>query len=151
MTHHRHGHTHLRECGRGRGHGHGDVPAPVRALGRVALGSMLVFTGTSHLTWARREFRAQVPDAIPLDPDTTVLASGVVEVALGSALAVAPVRYRRTLGVVAAAFFVAVFPGNVSQFVHRRDGFGLDSDARRLTRLFLQPVLVWWALASTRA
>lgn len=121
-----------------------------RLVTRVALGSMLVFTGTSHLTWAREESRAQVPESVPLDVDTTVLVSGVVEIALGSALVAVPRRHRRHLGRLAALFFVGVFPGNLSQFLHARDGFGLDTDAKRLARLFLQPVLVWSALYATR-
>jgi uncharacterized membrane protein len=42
---------------------------------RIALGLMLVTTGTSHLTFAREPFKAQVPPWIPLDPDTVVLQS----------------------------------------------------------------------------
>ncbi|MDN6794866.1 MAG: DoxX protein [Propionibacterium sp.] len=121
-----------------------------RLVTRVALGSMLVFAGTGHLTWAREEFRAQVPDSVPLDADMTVLVSGVVEIALGSALVAVPRRHRRHVGRLAAFFFVGVFPGNVSQFLHARDGFGLDTDARRFARLLLQPVLVWSALYASR-
>ncbi|HYQ05057.1 MAG TPA: hypothetical protein VER96_40550 [Polyangiaceae bacterium] len=113
-----------------------------------ALGGMLVFAGVSHLTFARRDFRAQVPDWVPLSKDETVLASGVVEIALGASLIVADESRRDLVGKIAAAFFVAVFPGNVSQYVNRRSAFGLDTDAKRLARLFLQPVLVYWALKS---
>lgn len=42
------------------------------------LGAFLVFAGVGHLTFARDEFQAQVPDAVPLPDDLTVLASGVV-------------------------------------------------------------------------
>ena len=49
-----------------------------------------------------------------------------------------------------AAFFVAVFPGNVHQWQTGRSAPGLDTDGRRLARLFLQPVLVAWALWATR-
>ncbi len=118
-------------------------------VARLMLGGMLVFAGVSHLTFARREFQAQVPDWVPLDKDTTVLASGVAELALGGALVVARGAHRAAVGKVAAAFFAAVFPGNISQFVHRRDAFGLDSDVKRFVRLFFQPVLIWWALKST--
>ncbi|PRI12420.1 DoxX family protein [Leucobacter massiliensis] len=121
-----------------------------RLVAKGLLGAGLVFAGTAHLTWARTEFRAQVPDFVPLDPDTTVVASGIAEVALGTALAVAQGRRARRIGVLAAAFFVAVFPGNLAQYVHRRDGFGLDTDRKRLVRLFFQPVLVAAALCSTR-
>lgn len=123
---------------------------PARTAARILLGGALVLAGVSHLTVARKEFQAQVPDWVPLDPDTTVVASGVAEVALGSALVLAPKRLRPWVGAAAAAFFVAVFPGNISQWVRRRDGFGLDTDDRRFARLFFQPVLVAWAWWSTR-
>lgn len=120
-----------------------------RTIGRIFLGASLVFAGVSHLTVARDEFQAQVPESLPLDPDTTVVASGVVEVALGSALLFAR-RRRRLVGTIAGLFFVAVFPGNVSQWMHQRDGFGLDTDMKRFVRLFFQPVLVALAVWSTR-
>jgi uncharacterized membrane protein len=121
-----------------------------RTIGRIFLGASLVFAGVSHLTFARREFQAQVPESLPLDPDTTVLASGVAEVTLGSAL-LFDHRRRRTVGTVAALFFAAVFPGNVAQWMHHRDGFGLDTDMKRFVRLFFQPALIALALWSTRA
>lgn len=117
---------------------------------RLILGAVMVFAGVGHLTFARAEFQAQVPDFVPLPPDITVLASGAVEIALGVALMVA--RHRRVaVGVLLAAFFVAVFPGNIAQWVHHRDAFGLDSDRARLIRLFFQPVLILWALWCTGA
>ena len=116
---------------------------------RYVLGGALVFSGTSHLTFARRPFRAQVPDSIPLAKDTTVVASGITEIALGGALILAREEHREAVGKVAAAFFTVIFPGNVSQLIHHRDAFGLDTDRKRFARLFFQPVLVYWALKST--
>lgn len=130
------------------------MPSTARSLARIALGGALVFAGVAHLTFARREFRAQVPDeAVELSPfteDQVVVGSGVAEVALGSALLLAPRSRRRGVGNVAAAFFVAVFPGNLSQWIRRRDAFGLDTDDKRFARLFFQPVLVAAALYATR-
>src|SRR5690606_13006021 len=104
-----------------------------------------------HLFWARKEFQAQVPDFATkvMDKDAVVVASGVVEVMLGASLVALP-RSRRTLGAILGAFFVAVFPRNIEQYMTRRHGVGLDSDRRRLGRLFFQPVLVAWAIWSTR-
>jgi uncharacterized membrane protein len=118
-------------------------------LARTALGGMLVFAGISHLTFARRAFRAQVPNWVPLNRDQTVLASGVAEIALGASLAFADKAHQALAGKIAAAFFVAVFPGNLSQYVNRRSAFGLDTDAKRFARLFFQPALIYWALKST--
>jgi uncharacterized membrane protein len=122
-----------------------------RTIGRVLLGGFLAFAGTSHLTFAREEFQAQVPSWVPVDADLVVVGSGVVELALGAALVAAPRRYRPWVGAAAAAFFVAVFPGNVAQYVEGNDGFGLDTDAKRLARLPFQGALVVWALWSTGA
>jgi uncharacterized membrane protein len=117
---------------------------------RVALGLMLMAAGTSHLTFAREPFKAQVPPWVPLNPDTVVLQSGVAEIALGASLVLLP-RQKVALGRLAGAFFTAIFPGNVSQYTHRRSAFGLDTDRKRFGRLFFQPVLVAWALWSTGA
>jgi uncharacterized membrane protein len=123
--------------------------SPLRTAARLALGALLAGAGVAHLTVAREEFRAQVPatlpELLPVSTDDVVLASGVVEIALGSALLGLP-RERRRIGAVVAAFFVAVLPGNVSQLLKHADAFGLDTDRKRLARLFLQPVLVLWAL-----
>ena len=121
-----------------------------QTIGRVTLGAFMIFAGVGHLTFGREEFRAQVPEFVPLPPDVTVLASGAVEIVLG--LAMILVRNRRAVvGLLLAAFFVAVFPGNIAQWLHHRDAFGLTSDRARLIRLFFQPVLIAWALWSTGA
>lgn len=114
------------------------------------LGAILGGAGLAHLTVAREEFQAQVPGWFPVDDDLVVVGSGIVELALGSALLVAPRRLRRTIGLVTAAFFVAIFPGNVAQYLEGTDAFGLDTDAKRLARLPFQVVLVAWALWCTR-
>ena len=112
-----------------------------QTLGRVLLGSAMVGAGVLHLTTQRQEFQAQVPDWFPLDEDLTVIGSGVVEIALGGAFVALP-KHRRTIGALLAAFFVAIFPGNIAQYVEGTDAFGLDTDRARFIRLFFQPVLV---------
>lgn len=111
---------------------------------------MLLFTGTGHLTFARQEFVAQVPAWVPFSTDFVVFASGVVELGLGGALIFLGSR-RVLMGLLVAAFFVAIFPGNVSQYLTQNPAFGLDTDGKRLARLFFQPALVLWALLSTGA
>lgn len=129
---------------------HGATETALQRIGRITLGAIMIAAGVGHLTFAREEFRAQVPEFVPLPTDITVLASGGVEIALGAAMILA--RDRRALvGLLLAAFFVAVFPGNIAQWVHHRDAFGLTSDRARLLRLFFQPVLIAWALWSTGA
>lgn len=121
-----------------------------RSIARWLLGSGLVFAGVGHLTFARQSFAAQVPGWLPLPVDFVVVASGVVEIVLGLAL-VLWARQRVLIGWITAAFFVAVFPGNIAQFVSGTDAFGLDSDVARGIRLFFQPLLIIWALWSTGA
>jgi uncharacterized membrane protein len=116
----------------------------------VILGLFLLFTGIIHLTVGRTEFAAQVPDWLPVGDDLVVVGSGFVELALGASLIALP-RHRVVVGWIVAAFFVAIFPGNISQYVNRVDAFGLTSDLARGVRLILQPLLVLWALWSTGA
>lgn len=115
------------------------------------MGVALVGAGITHLTVKRQEFQAQVPSWLPIDDDFVVISSGVVEIGLGLALAFAPRVARPLVGVVVAAFFLAIFPGNIAQYMEKTDAFGLNSDRARFIRLFFQPVLVAWALWSTGA
>jgi len=116
-------------------------------LTAIALGSAMTFAGISHLTFNREEFQAQVPNWFPMDKDAVVLGSGVAEIALGAGL-LAWKKRRREVGVALAAFYAAIFPGNIGQYAERHDGFGLDTDGKRLARLFFQPALIAGALHS---
>jgi uncharacterized membrane protein len=122
----------------------------VARLPQMVLGFALAYAGIGHLTSNRQEFQAQVPTLLKDYADFVVLASGVVEIALGVGL-IALWKYRAQLGWLVAAFFVAIFWGNISQYVNGVDAFGLNSDRARLIRLFFQPLLVMWALGSTGA
>jgi uncharacterized membrane protein len=122
----------------------------LRKLPQMVLGLALAYAGVGHLTTSRQEFQAQVPTLFKDYADFVVLASGVVEIALGVGL-IALWKYRVQLGWLVAAFFVAIFWGNISQYVNGVDAFGLNSDRARLIRLFFQPLLVIWALGSTGA
>ena len=120
----------------------------VQTVLRILLGAFLFYTGISHLTVARTEFLAQVPTWLPVDGDLVVVLSGIAEVMLGFAL-IFLVKQRKLVGLAAAAFFILIFPGNISQYVNQIDAFGLNTDQARFNRLFFQPVLVLWALWST--
>ena len=120
-------------------------------VARGVLGTFMIIAGTGHLTFSRQEFQAQVPDFVPMSKDTVVLASGVVEIGLGLALLTLKGKNRVRMGIGLAAFYAAVFPGNLHQYTHHISAFGLDTDTKRLRRLFFQPVLMAWALWSTGA
>ena len=117
----------------------------VKALAQLLLGSFLLTAGISHLGSNRIEFQAQVPTYLPIDPDFVVVASGVVEIALGLLLIITVLiykKYRRVVGLITAIFFILIFPGNINQYLNQIDAFGLDTDQKRLIRLFFQPPLV---------
>jgi uncharacterized membrane protein len=122
----------------------------IRHIARTLLGAALTYAGITHLTTSRTEFQAQVPTILASQADFVVIASGVVEIILGLSL-ILLIKYQIQIGWITAAFFVAIFPGNISQYINGTDAFGLDTDQARLTRLFFQPLLVIWALWSTDA
>ncbi len=122
----------------------------IKRIPQSILGLALIFTGVGHMTTRRLEFQAQVPTQLKQWANEVVLISGVVEIALGIALLVLW-KYRVLVGWTVALFFVAIFWGNISQYVNGVDAFGLDSGAERFVRLLFQPLLVAWALLSTGA
>ena len=126
----------------------------IKKLFQLALGAFLISAGISHLGSNRTEFLAQVPTWLPLNADFVVVASGLVEITLGVLLITTALvfkKYRRQVGLITGIFFILIFPGNINQYVNQIDAFGLDTDTKRLIRLFFQPPLVIWALWSCGA
>ena len=126
----------------------------IKKFFQLALGAFLLSAGISHLGSNRTEFLAQVPTWLPLDADFVVVASGLVEITLGTLLITTALvfkKYRRQVGLITAIFFILIFPGNINQYINQIDAFGLDTDTKRLIRLFFQPPLVLWALWSSGA
>lgn len=121
-----------------------------KVAARKLLGLFLLAAGFGHLTWARVEFNAQVPNWVPLNKDLTVVLSGVAEIVLGGSLVFLNKR-KITVGWVVATFFVVVFPGNIAQLLNHKDAFGLNSGLARGIRILFQPVLIIVALWSTGA
>jgi len=122
----------------------------IRHIARTLLGIALTYAGITHLTSSRQEFQAQVPTILQSQADFVVIASGVVEILLGLSL-ILLIKYRTHIGWITAAFFIAIFPGNISQYINGTDAFGLNTDQARAIRLLFQPLLVIWALWSTGA
>ena len=124
----------------------------IKLIFRLLLGAFMAYAGTSHLTFNRQEFVAQVPTWLQFSPgftDFVVLASGIVEIALGLGIIFLAAKKRAIAGALLALFYVAIFPGNINQYVNHIDAFGLNTDNLRLIRLFFQPVLIFLALWST--
>ena len=90
-------------------------------IAQLGLGVFLFFAGNSHLYSNRKEFEAQVPTWLPLDPEFVVVASGLVEMALGLLLFITVFefkKYRAVIGLITAVFFILIFPGNINQYVN---------------------------------
>ncbi|MHA7943558.1 DoxX family protein [Formosa sp. 3Alg 14/1] len=117
---------------------------------RIILGSIMVLAAIGHLTFQRDEFQAQVPNWVPLGKDLVVILSGLVELGFGLSM-IFWKKQSITIGIALAVFYILIFPGNIAQYLNGTDAFGLDTDTKRLVRLFFQPVLVIWALWSTGA
>ena len=117
---------------------------------RIVLGLLMILAGIGHLTFLRVPFQAQVPNWVPLEKDLVVILSGIVEITLGAAMVFLTGK-KAIVGLVLATFYIAIFPGNISQYITHTSAFGLDTDTKRLIRLFFQPVLIAWALWSTGA
>lgn len=125
----------------------------IQNIARVILGSLITLAGIGHLTFQRQEFIAQVPRWLPENEtfmDFVVLSSGVVEIILGLSM-IFLVKHKAKVGMALALFFVLIFPGNISQYTNEISAFGLNTDEKRLTRLFFQPILILWALWSSGA
>ena len=115
----------------------------LRAASPYLLAGLLVGAGVTH--FVRPEFYdALVPPLLPGSSRAWVYGSGVVEAAVGAAVALPATR--RNGAWAAAALFVAVFPGNVYAAVE-------PGDVPRwaaIARLPLQIPLVLWAVQVAR-
>ncbi|MCQ4121395.1 DoxX family protein [Rhodococcus tibetensis] len=80
----------------------------------LRLAALLLGMGVLHFA-VPKFFDALVPEQLPGDPRTYTYASGVAELAVGTALAVP--RTRRLGGGLAALLFLAVYPANISMAV----------------------------------
>ena len=117
---------------------------------RIILCIFMLGAGLGHLTFARVAFQAQVPNWVPMEKDLVVVLSGIAEIAIAIALLFAK-KHRVQIGIFLAIFYVLVFPGNIAQYLNHYSAFGLDTDQKRLLRLFFQPVLIVWVLWATGA
>lgn len=129
---------------------HANKTTSAQNIARIILGLFMLLAGIGHLTFQRNEFQAQVPEWIPISKDLTVIFSGIVEIAIGLAMILIK-KHLTKIGIALAIFYLMVFPGNIAQYVNHTNAFGLDTDSKRLARLFFQPVLIFWALWSTGA
>jgi uncharacterized membrane protein len=117
-----------------------------RQVMRRIMAGFYILTGIVHVVMPET-FLPIVPTWVPF-PAQVVLATGICEIAGGSALLTN--RLRRLAGVMLALYAICVFPSNIK---HAIEGIDLppvpNSWWYHGPRLALQPVLVWWALFSS--
>lgn len=120
---------------------------------RILLGSIMLYIGIAHLSFRRIEFQAQVPTWLTTNEgmmDLVVLISGYIEIAFGI-LMILGGKLKVKTGITLGIFYILIFPGNINQYINEIDSLRLDSDNKRLIRLFFQPLLVLWAFWSSGA
>jgi uncharacterized membrane protein len=125
----------------------------IQNIFRVLLGSIMLYIGIAHLSFRRIEFQAQVPTWLTTNEgmmDLVVLISGYIEIAFGI-LMILGGKLKVKTGIALGIFYILIFPGNINQYINEIDSLRLDSDNKRLIRLFFQPLLVLWAFWSSGA
>ena len=125
----------------------------IQNIFRILLGLIMLYIGIAHLSFRRIEFQAQVPTWLTTDKDLmdlVVLISGYVEIAFG-VLMIFGRKLKVKTGIALGVFYILIFPGNINQYINEIDSLRLDSENKRLMRLFFQPLLVLWAFWSTGA
>ena len=125
----------------------------IQNIFRILLGLIMLYIGIAHLSFRRIEFQAQVPTWLTTDDglmDLVVLISGYIEIAFGILMVVGD-KLKVKTGIALGIFYILIFPGNINQYINEIDSLRLDSDNKRLIRLFFQPLLVLWAFWSTGA
>ena len=125
----------------------------IQNIFRILLGLIMLYIGIAHLSFKRIEFQAQVPTWLATDEgmmDLVVLISGYIEIAFGI-LMILGGKLKVKTGIALGIFYILIFPGNINQYINEIDSLRLDSDNKRLIRLFFQPLLVLWAFWSSGA
>ena len=125
----------------------------IQNIFRFLLGSIMLYIGIAHLSFRRIEFQAQVPTWLTTNEgmmDLIVLISGYIEIAFGI-LMILGGKLKVKTGIALGIFYILIFPGNINQYINEIDSLRLDSDNKRLIRLFFQPLLVLWAFWSSGA
>ncbi|WP_342151060.1 DoxX family protein [Methylorubrum sp. SB2] len=116
---------------------------------RFGLIGLYGFIGVVHLA-APESFLPIMPAWVP-QPRLVVIATGLCEIATALALMLPWPGLRRAAGIGLALYAVCVFPANIK---HAVEGISVppipDTWWYHGPRLAFQPVMVWWALYTTR-
>ena len=114
----------------------------------AALAALLASAGATHFA-VPKFYDAMIPAPLPGTPRMWTYGSAAAELATATALVVP--RTRRAGGLVAAALFAAVLPGNIKMALDARSSNSAAYRVGTLLRLPLQAPLIAWALKVRRA
>lgn len=120
--------------------------AGVRHWARIGLGAAFVVAGVAHLAQPL-PFEQHLPGWVPA-ATALVYVSGVVEIALGVALITWGTR-RRQIGVLTAAYLVAVWPANFYVAAAGVDVDGQPGGMYPWVRIPFQVLFIAWAVWAT--
>lgn len=113
-------------------------------IARLTIAPLFILVGVMHLTRADT-IAPLMPKAVP-HPVAVIVLTGIAEMAGAVGLFIPCTR--AIAGIMLALYAVCVFPVNVNQAVHDLStGTGL-SWAYHYPRLFVQPLICWWALVA---
>jgi uncharacterized membrane protein len=118
-------------------------PRSTRRAARLGMAAAMVFAGVAHWTMPT-PFIQHLPSWVPA-PETLILLTGGIEVALGAALLTGR-PWRRLAGLALAAYLVAVFPSNVYVAIAAVEVEGQPGGWYPWFRLPLQVLFIAWAL-----
>ena len=114
------------------------------AVARITIAPVFLIVGLVHLTRPKL-FAPLMPPIVP-HPITVIVLTGCAEIA-GAIFLFVP-RTRALAGIMLALYAVCVFPVNINHAVHDLStGTGLGW-AYHYPRLFIQPLICWWALVA---
>jgi uncharacterized membrane protein len=117
-----------------------------RAWARMGLGTAFAVAGSAHLAQPT-PFEQHLPSWVPAS-SALVMATGLVEIAIGVALVVAR-RHAQTVGLAAATYLVAVWPSNIYVAIAGVEVDGQPGGAYPWVRVPLQVLFIAWAWWST--
>ncbi|WP_294256173.1 DoxX family protein [uncultured Sphingomonas sp.] len=114
----------------------------LRRRARITLACLYLLAGVLHLM-VPRPFLHITPVWVPY-PALVIAGTGLCEIA--GALALLTARLRKLAGVMLALYALCVFPANLQHAVQDLSTCTGLGWAYHAPRLFVQPLLCWWAL-----
>lgn len=118
-----------------------------RRIARLLLATFYAAAGIIHLT-NPAPFVGVTPAWVP-HPAEVVMATGLCE--LAGAIGLLTLRWRKAAGWGLALYAVCVYPANIQHAVHDLGGGTGLGWWYHAPRLFLQPLILWWALWASAA